>query len=46
MWSACCRGSELVAIDTGFMGLNYSNSISAAGTTAKYAFVATANHTH
>jgi len=38
----CCRGGALVAIDTGFMGPNYS--ISTACATANYAFVAAANH--
>ena len=42
IWSACCRGGALVAIDTGFMGPNYS--ISTACATANYAFVAAANH--
>ena len=42
MWSARCRGGALVAIDTGFMGPNYS--ISTACATANYAFVAAANH--
>ena len=42
MWLARCRGGALVAIDTGFMGPNYS--ISTACATANYAFVAAANH--
>ena len=42
MRCSCCRGGALVAIDTGFMGPNYS--ISTACATANYAFVAAANH--
>ena len=37
-----CRGGALVAIETGFMGPNYS--VSTACATANYAFVAAANH--